>query len=307
MTGNGTITASRRLPPCWIGEREAQLAAALARCAAGDRTALRVIYDSEAPRMVGIARRILFRQDLAEEAVHDAFIRIWRGAAGFDPRRGSARGWLYAVVRNRALSIHRNEHRYEASDESVQDVDCEATLSRMPETSALRRCLEQIDRPRRDVGGAGLCPRHEPWRTGGTAQGSARHGQKLGTAQPVCVAGVHGMNPHEADNAMAGDYVMGLLDGAEHAAAERRMRNRPIALLRPSARGGNGLRTSISRPRKPHRARRSGSASRTQPKSRRSTPCPRHAPRCVAPRCGTTSGSGAAPASAAPSPRCCLR
>ena len=101
--------------------------------------------------MVGIARRILFRQDLAEEAVHDAFIRIWRGAAGFDPRRGSARGWLYAVVRNRALSIHRDEHRYEASDENVGDVDCEATLSRMPETSALRRCLEQIDRPRRDV------------------------------------------------------------------------------------------------------------------------------------------------------------
>src|SRR6478752_9590153 len=104
---------------------EAQVAAALARCAAGDRTALRVIYDSEAARMVGIARRILFRQDLAEEAVHDAFIRIWRGAAGFDARRGSARGWLYAVVRNRALSIHRNEHRYDSSSENAADIDCE--------------------------------------------------------------------------------------------------------------------------------------------------------------------------------------
>ena len=31
------------------------------------------------------------------------------------------------------------------------------------------------------------------------------------------------MNPHDADNAMAGDYVMGLLDGAEHAAAEQRI------------------------------------------------------------------------------------
>ena len=40
-----------------------------------------MIYDSEAPRMIGVARRILYRQDLAEEAVHDAFIRIWRGAA----------------------------------------------------------------------------------------------------------------------------------------------------------------------------------------------------------------------------------
>ena len=74
-----------------------------------------------------------------------------RGAAGFDPHRGSARGWLYAVVRNRALSIHRNEHRYDSSSESAEEIDSEATLSRLPETSALRRCLEQIDRPRRDV------------------------------------------------------------------------------------------------------------------------------------------------------------
>jgi RNA polymerase sigma factor (sigma-70 family) len=149
MTGNGTITA--RNPAVLDQEREAQLAAALVRCAAGDRTALQVIYNSEAPRMIGVARRILFRQDLAEEAVHDAFIRIWRGAAGFDPHRGSARGWLYAVVRNRALSIHRNEHRYDSSSEGAESIDCEVTLSRLPETSALRRCLEQIDRPRRDV------------------------------------------------------------------------------------------------------------------------------------------------------------
>ena len=31
------------------------------------------------------------------------------------------------------------------------------------------------------------------------------------------------MNQHDLDNAMAGDYVMGLLDDAEHAAAERRI------------------------------------------------------------------------------------
>jgi len=151
MTGNGTITETRRDEAGLDHAREAQLSAALARCAAGDRTALQMIYNSEAPKMIGVARRILFRQDLAEEAVHDAYLRIWRAAASFDPHRGSARGWLYAVVRNRALSIHRNEHRYDASDDSALDIDCEATMTRMPETSALRKCLERIDRPRRDV------------------------------------------------------------------------------------------------------------------------------------------------------------
>lgn len=132
-------------------EREAQLSAALARCAAGDRAALQMIYDSESARMTGVSRRILFRQDLAEEAVHDAFVRIWQGARSFDPHRGSAVGWLYAIVRNRALSIYRNEHRYDHDDGEHHDATPDDAMSRLPENSALRRCLEKIERPRRDV------------------------------------------------------------------------------------------------------------------------------------------------------------
>ena len=41
--------------------------------------------------------------------VHDAFLQIWRRAASFDPARGAARPWVYAIVRNRALTILRGE------------------------------------------------------------------------------------------------------------------------------------------------------------------------------------------------------
>ena len=91
---------------------EAQVAAAVARCASGDRGALRVIYDIEAQRMVGVARRMLRRQDLAEEAVQDAFMRLWRSARTFDPQKGAARSWLYAILRNCALTILRDESRF---------------------------------------------------------------------------------------------------------------------------------------------------------------------------------------------------
>src|SRR6476469_11041288 len=126
---------------------EAQVAAALARCAAGDRTALRVIYDAEAARMVGVARRMLRRQDLAEEAVQDSFMRVWRAAITFDPQKGAARSWLYAILRNCALSILRDEGRF-TSDEDAADLATpmtESALARLPETSALRRCLERLE------------------------------------------------------------------------------------------------------------------------------------------------------------------
>jgi RNA polymerase sigma factor (sigma-70 family) len=132
---------------------EAQLAAAIARCASGERAAMRVIYDAEAARMVGVARRMLRRQDLAEEAVQDAFMRMWRAAHSFDPQKGSARTWLYAILRNCAISILRDEGRFESDPDAGEDVDRATTnaLSRLPETSALRRCLERLDARRRAV------------------------------------------------------------------------------------------------------------------------------------------------------------
>ena len=132
---------------------EAQLAAALARCAAGERSALRVIYDLEAARMVGVARRMLRRQDLAEEAVQDTFMRVWRAARTFDRDKGAARTWLYAILRNCALSILRDEGRF-ASDEDPSEAASPMTasaLAQLPEASALRRCLERLDASRRAV------------------------------------------------------------------------------------------------------------------------------------------------------------
>src|SRR4051812_29596587 len=132
---------------------EAQVAAAIARCAAGERAALRVIYDIEAPRMIGVARRMLRRQDLAEEAVQDTFMRLWRSARTFDPARGAARSWLYAILRNCALTILRDEGRFTADEDIAEEAApmTENALARLPENSALRRCLERLDAKRRAV------------------------------------------------------------------------------------------------------------------------------------------------------------
>jgi len=133
----------------------ADLVGALRRCALGDRAGLRTIYDAEGPRMVGVALRIVRRQALAEEAVHDAFVQIWERAASFDPNRGHARSWLYAVVRHRALNILRGEARtdlvedFEPMGLTSPEDDPEAIVSRLSDAGALRRCLEGLAPARR--------------------------------------------------------------------------------------------------------------------------------------------------------------
>ena len=56
------------------------LADLLDACAQRDRHAFRALFDAEAGRMMAIAYRILYRRDLAEDAVQEAFIQIWKNA-----------------------------------------------------------------------------------------------------------------------------------------------------------------------------------------------------------------------------------
>ncbi len=146
------VVAMTTSPPMTrpIHER-ANLEEALRRCAAGDATGLRTIYDAEAPRMLGVATRLLRRRSLAEEAVHDTFLQVWQQASSFNSARGNAHGWLYALLRNRALNILRGEARTELTEDfepmglASDDESPEAIVLRLSTRSALKRCLEQLD------------------------------------------------------------------------------------------------------------------------------------------------------------------
>lgn len=134
---------------------ERELAAALEGCARGDQACLRLLFDRLAPQMTGVALRLLRRRDLAEDVVQDAFVSIWRRAATFDPARGSALTWIFAIVRNRAITVLRLEGRTELVDDfeplalAADSPDAEAVVSALSEAGALRRCLERLEPQRR--------------------------------------------------------------------------------------------------------------------------------------------------------------
>jgi RNA polymerase sigma-70 factor, ECF subfamily len=130
-------------------------AALLAACARGDRLALRRLYDAEASRLVAIAERIVRRRALAEEVVQEAMIQIWQKAVTFDASIGSARGWIYTIVRHRALNVVRDGAREDLLD--IDDVTAltdrmtvvDDAFDRLPREDRLRGCLEALDEAKR--------------------------------------------------------------------------------------------------------------------------------------------------------------
>ena len=119
----------------------------LAACARADRQALQRLYEQEGPRLLGVARQLVRDTALAEDIVHDAFLKIWAGAARFDPSRGTARGWMFSVTRHLALNFIRDNQREIQSDidthPGVEIVDAEVHSSR------IHLCLEQLEPARR--------------------------------------------------------------------------------------------------------------------------------------------------------------
>jgi RNA polymerase sigma-70 factor (ECF subfamily) len=75
----------------------------LARCGLGDRAAFARLYAVTGPKLYGVALRILGNRSDAEEAVQEAYVKIWHGAGRFHAGRGSALGWLVAIARNQAI------------------------------------------------------------------------------------------------------------------------------------------------------------------------------------------------------------
>ena len=85
--------------------------ALVALAARSDEIALAELYDRFASIAYGLARRILRDAALAEDAVQDAFLDIWRSAPRFVPERGRASTWLLTFVHRRAVDLVRREER----------------------------------------------------------------------------------------------------------------------------------------------------------------------------------------------------
>jgi RNA polymerase sigma-70 factor (ECF subfamily) len=127
------------------------LDALLAKVAGRDAAAFRVLYDTVGAKLLGVAKRILKRQDLAEDVVHDVFVKVWTGVAAYDPSLGSAMGYLATLARNRALDVARKktEDSVEEQPQMVVEIadttpNPEAVAADRAELRAVLACLQNL-------------------------------------------------------------------------------------------------------------------------------------------------------------------
>src|SRR3546814_9006209 len=98
----------------------------LARCSLGDQAAFAGLYEATSAKLFGVALRILRREAWAEEALQEAYVKIWRHAESYNPARGRPMTWMINVVRNQALDLLRRGD-YRAREEEWDPEDRKST------------------------------------------------------------------------------------------------------------------------------------------------------------------------------------
>jgi RNA polymerase sigma factor (sigma-70 family) len=110
--------------------------ALVAFVARGDEEALGTLYDRFGRLAYGLAFRILRDSVLAEDAVQEGFLAVWRSAGSFRADRSKPSTWILTLVHRRAVDLVRREERRRG--EPLEAVERGAREEATDEEAALR-------------------------------------------------------------------------------------------------------------------------------------------------------------------------
>jgi RNA polymerase sigma-70 factor (ECF subfamily) len=123
--------------------------------------ALEELYDRYNRVVFSVALAILSDPSVAEEVTLDVFVRVWKGAATYQPERGKVNTWLAAITRHHAIDILRGQRSnldqkslylddlawQKASNLSSPHEDMENDMQR----ARIRRALEELPTDQREA------------------------------------------------------------------------------------------------------------------------------------------------------------
>ncbi len=111
------------------------------RAGQGDRAAAQALMARHLPKMLTLARRMMGSQAEAEDAVQDAFLKLWTHAARWQPGKAKFETWLYRVTVNKCYDRLRKRPG-SSLDEAAEVADPAPAADTVLENAALAGEIE---------------------------------------------------------------------------------------------------------------------------------------------------------------------
>ncbi|MES9956440.1 MAG: sigma-70 family RNA polymerase sigma factor [Sedimenticola sp.] len=91
----------------------------LARSALRDQNAFSRLYELSSPKLFGLLLRILKRDDLAQECLQQAYVKIWNSAGDYREGLAAPMTWMSTIARYTAYDLLRKSRR----ESYLDDID----------------------------------------------------------------------------------------------------------------------------------------------------------------------------------------
>jgi RNA polymerase sigma-70 factor (ECF subfamily) len=121
--------------------------ALLAGLASGDADDAAAFVRRFQRRVYGLAWTILRDDDLADDVAQETFVRAWRHAGGYDPRRGRVAAWVLTIARNLAIDRARTRRLAPADPDVVAarlDMSAQDAMPDVGERDRVRDALAAL-------------------------------------------------------------------------------------------------------------------------------------------------------------------
>ena len=98
-----------------------------------DKNAFTYLYDNYSSALFGVINRILQSDEVAEDVLQDAFVKIWKNIDQYNTSKGSLYTWMLNICRNLTIDTlrsksFRNETQNQNLEDNVYQVDREVDV-----------------------------------------------------------------------------------------------------------------------------------------------------------------------------------
>ena len=135
-------------------DQRRQVETLIAQVALRDQMAFGQLYDMTSAKLLAICLRILKERATAEDAMQEAYVKVWKNADRYQVTGHSPMTWLITIARNTAIDRLRQRR----SDSDLADFSDriaasgptpEQTAVALSESRQVMRCLDTLEADRR--------------------------------------------------------------------------------------------------------------------------------------------------------------
>jgi RNA polymerase sigma factor (sigma-70 family) len=114
-----------------------------------DKKAVGILYDNYSTALYGVIHRIVQSEEIAEDTLQEAFVKIWKTFGMYDSSKGRLFTWIMNIARNLAIDKVRskdfiNSSKNQSIDNIVSFIDLDNNHVPNPDTIGIRELLKKL-------------------------------------------------------------------------------------------------------------------------------------------------------------------